>query len=68
MRPLYVHARLVQVETLLLGNNQLSGPAFPPAWRGRGAFPVLKRLSLKGNRRLVGTLPASLAWPQVAIM
>lgn len=53
----------VQLETLVLNDNNLTGPAFPPAWLQPGSMRALQTLQLNGNERLAGTLPASLSWP-----
>lgn len=54
-----------QVKTLRLGNNSLSGPAFPPAWLAEEAMAALTELSLSGNRGLGGELPPELPWPSI---
>lgn len=45
-------------------SNQLSGPAFPPAWLAPGAFGSLSFLALGWNG-LTGSLPPALAWPRL---
>ena len=56
------------VEVLDLGDNFLSGPAFPPAWLHAGAVPMLTFFDLSGNTKIGGTLPASLPWPIIRSM
>ena len=54
---------ILQVVNLILYNNSLSGPAFPPAWLGEGSLPYLTLLVLRGNAAISGTIPSSaLAW------
>lgn len=53
------------LKVLNLAGNNLSGPAFPPTWLGPGTLPNLTFISLSGNRRLSGALPATLAWPML---
>lgn len=60
-------ANATEVEVISLRGNQLSGPAFPPAWVAPGALARLRYLVLAGNR-LTGSLPPTLAWPNVATM
>ena len=55
----------LQVQRLSLASNQLTGPAFPPAWLEPGSLPSLSALFLSGNVGLTGTLPASLPWPNL---
>ena len=48
--------------SLFLSRNQLTGPAFPPAWLRANASLDVKALSLRGNARLGGALPSRLPW------
>jgi hypothetical protein len=52
----------VQVQRLTLTSNQLTGPAFPPAWLEPGSLTSLTALFLSGNAALSGTLPPSMPW------
>lgn len=61
--PIFTSIR--QVQELQLEDNDLSGPAFPPAWLQPGSLPKLSLLILSDNPGLTGTLPASLPWPTV---
>ena len=47
-----------QVKSVLLKDNLLTGPAFPPTWLPPRAMPYLEILDVSGNRGLTGTLPA----------
>lgn len=60
--------RLLQVKSLALGNNSLSGAAFPASWLEAGALPKLERLDLSYNRALNGTLPANLSCPHLEML
>ena len=54
---------ILQVTNLILHNNNLSGPAFPPAWLEMGSLPHLTLLVLRGNA-ITGTIPSSARpWP-----
>ncbi|KAI3427363.1 hypothetical protein D9Q98_010279 [Chlorella vulgaris] len=52
-----------RVQVLALGGNNLTGPAFPPAWTQPGTLPSLSLLRLSGNAGLSGSLPPRLPWP-----
>jgi hypothetical protein len=55
-----------QVLTIVLaGNPGLVGPAFPSAWLQPEALPALTWFDITGSAGLVGTLPASLQWPNI---
>ena len=56
---------VLQLESLGLCANSLSGPAFTPAWTRPGALGTLSSLDLAGNTQLTGTLPANLQWPKL---
>ena len=53
---------LLQATDIMLENNTLTGPAFPPGWLLPGAMPGLKVFSVQDNPGLTGTLPANLNW------
>lgn len=53
----------MQLKSLVLGGNALTGPAFPPAWLAPGAMPYLAQYVVSNNAQLTGSLPAELAWP-----
>ena len=56
----------LQVNSILLKDNMLTGPAFPPTWLLPGAMPFLTALDVSDNRALTGTLPAEWSfWPSV---
>ena len=55
----------MQVSTLGLSDNLLTGPAFPAAWTQPGAMAQLYELKLSGNPGLTGSLPANLSWPML---
>lgn len=55
----------VQLKTLVLAHNNLSGPAFPPTWLEPDSMPALQSLTLDGNKCLGGALPANLSWPDL---
>ena len=55
----------MQVRGLSLGQNALTGPAFPAAWLEPGSMPGLTFLEVPGNLGLNGTLPSALAWPRL---
>ena len=61
-------AQLQELQDLHLSFNNLSGPAFPPAWLAPGALPSLAVLHLAGNAGLTGTLPPSMPWPKLSAM
>ena len=63
-----MHVCALQVHSLDLTDNLLTGPAFPPAWVAPGALPSLRHLSLSGNANLTGTLPANLPGSQLATL
>lgn len=56
------------IREMHLASNQLTGPAFPPAWLAPSSTLDLSFLSLEGNQGLVGTLPASLNWSRLAVL
>ena len=58
----------VQVFTLVLSNDSLTGPAFPDAWLRPGALPALQHLDLSDNPGLAGALPPNLSWPCLVTM
>lgn len=45
-----------------LSANQLTGPAFPPAWLAANASSDVPYLLLSGNREMGGLLPPGLGW------
>ena len=53
----------MQVQSIDMGDNRLTGPAFPLAWLLPGAMAQLQVLNLGGNAGLVGVLPPDLQWP-----
>ena len=56
----------LQVNSILLKDNMLTGPAFPPAWMFPRAMLYLAVLDVSGNKGLTGTLPAEWSfWPSV---
>ena len=57
-----VQASLTDID---LQHNQLTGPAFPPAWLAPNSTLNLLRLQLNDNPGLEGTLPASLSWSRL---
>ena len=58
---LSLNARYREIYTLVLSNNSLTGPAFPPAWLELGAMAGLRELQLKDAAGLTGTLPSNLS-------
>lgn len=56
------------MQRLILRNNSLSGPAFPPAWLQPGTLPQLGEYDLSGNPLLAGLLPANLSWPSLSTL
>ena len=51
-----------------LQQNQLAGPAFPPAWLAPNSTLNLRRLQLADNPALEGTLPHALDWPRLEVV
>jgi len=58
----------LQIGTLGLANNSLTGDAFPSSWLRPGSFPRLAMLDVTGNAGLAGTLPANLSWPALSTL
>ena len=54
---------LMQVQSINMGGNRLTGQVFPPAWLLPGAVSQLRVLNLSSNAGLMGALPADLLWP-----
>lgn len=48
-------------------DNNLTGPAFPPAWLAPGALPNLAMLDL-ANNDVTGSLPTQLPWPRLSAL
>ncbi len=67
-QPPPTHCDSQQAEQIELYTNELTGPAFPPAWLVPGSFPRLQLLRVGANAALTGTLPATLPWPKLELL
>jgi len=51
-----------------LQHNQLTGPAFPPAWLALNSTLDLRRLQISNNTGLGGSLPPALNWSRLEML
>lgn len=56
------------IEEIDLDHNQLTGPAFPPAWLAPNSTLNLESLWLSNNLGLEGSLPPSLNWSRLRVL
>ncbi|PRW45691.1 serine threonine- kinase receptor R831 [Chlorella sorokiniana] len=56
---------IFQIEVM---GNQLTGPAFPPAWLAPNSMLNLRHYEISDNPGLVGSLPPSLNWSRLELL